>query len=611
MWLTDKIYRIAYQGLPRVVSRTTDPTVNDDVTQGFKPLRSKIYNNVTGTIWLCKDSTEGAAQWEQTNLEVDDLHAVAVSGDYNDLSNTPALATVATSGDYNDLSNTPTLATVATSGDYNDLSGAPVLADVATSGQLRDLTDISALAAAPGSGQNGYVLKWDNAASKYDLAQVDYTEIANTPALATVATSGDYSDLSGTIEGVNIGLVTPARANFSGSGVNEAVRISGTYTNQARLFLENTHASGNNYSISAGAQGVSNEDFSIYDETSGAIVLQYDKSATRWLYSGDLSATELNGQNSAYYLDRANHTGTQTLSTISDAGTIAAQNSNNISITGGNLDGVAIGASTASTIRATTLNVVRTTAPTAGTSEVFNFQQSVTSSLADYVIGRWITASGGNLALRVSNLNEANPAWQFNAGGSEEIKFAQGATDRLKIGTTGAVTISNIATSTVSELVTVDTTGKLAKASISTATLATDDKVIIQDTSASDALKTVTAQSIVDLAVNNSDIQGEIQEVVGSTSSTETLDFTVEEDALYELWEFQYTDGSNFIVRKDSALMRGSSSSSISLISSSVSGTYVNKSTSRVGSTTFRISYTGLSATAKTIRLILKKITSL
>ena len=41
-----------------------------------------------------------------------DLKAVAFSGSYSDLSNTPNLATVATSGSYNDLSNKPTIPTV-------------------------------------------------------------------------------------------------------------------------------------------------------------------------------------------------------------------------------------------------------------------------------------------------------------------------------------------------------------------------------------------------------------------------------------------------------------------------------------------------------------------
>lgn len=59
--------------------------------------------------------------------KTENLSAVATSGDYNDLSNSPVLATIATSGSYNDLNNVPTLATVATSGNYNDLSNKPTI----------------------------------------------------------------------------------------------------------------------------------------------------------------------------------------------------------------------------------------------------------------------------------------------------------------------------------------------------------------------------------------------------------------------------------------------------------------------------------------------------
>jgi hypothetical protein len=48
-----------------------------------------------------------------------------------------------------------------------------------------------------------------------------------------------------------------------------------------------------------------------------------------------LDADLLDGANGAAYLARANHTGTQTLATISDAGTMAAQNANAVAITGG------------------------------------------------------------------------------------------------------------------------------------------------------------------------------------------------------------------------------------------------------------------------------------
>ena len=165
-------YNVTDQGRSKVTVAATDPTVNDDVTEGYRQLRSKWYNTANGKTYLLLDHTDGAAVWEQTNLEPGDLSTVAVSGDYNDLSNLPALAAVATSGDYNDLSNTPALATVATSGDYNDLSGTPALAAVATSGLIKDLTDLSALAQNPGSGQDGFALTWDDGNSKYTLQEL-------------------------------------------------------------------------------------------------------------------------------------------------------------------------------------------------------------------------------------------------------------------------------------------------------------------------------------------------------------------------------------------------------------------------------------------------------
>ena len=63
------------------------------------------------------------------------------SGNYDDLTGAPSLATVATSGNYGDLTGAPSLATVATSGNYGDLTGAPSLATVATSGNYNDLSN--------------------------------------------------------------------------------------------------------------------------------------------------------------------------------------------------------------------------------------------------------------------------------------------------------------------------------------------------------------------------------------------------------------------------------------------------------------------------------------
>jgi hypothetical protein len=135
------------------------------------------------------------------------------------------LATVATSGAYSDLSGTPTLATVATTGAYSDLSGTPTLGtaaaeDVGTSAnnvvQLNGsaqlpavdgslLTNISATVAAlddigdvdtTGVSTNN-VLKYDGA--NWVDGSVAYSEVSGTPALATIATTGDYSDLNDSV----------------------------------------------------------------------------------------------------------------------------------------------------------------------------------------------------------------------------------------------------------------------------------------------------------------------------------------------------------------------------------------------------------------------------
>lgn len=57
----------------------------------------------------------------------------------------------------------------------------------------------------------------------------------------------------------------------------------------------------------------------IYYDTATKFLYFYD--GTSWVAAAGGSATTLNGQNGAYYLSRANHTGTQTASTISDLAT--------------------------------------------------------------------------------------------------------------------------------------------------------------------------------------------------------------------------------------------------------------------------------------------------
>lgn len=90
------------------------------------------------------------------------------------------LAPAAFSGDYADLENTPALSAVATSGDYSDLTGKPAL------GALASLDSIT----------TAKISNWSSATSSFITAS-SLTPYAKVADLATVATTGNYSDLSG------------------------------------------------------------------------------------------------------------------------------------------------------------------------------------------------------------------------------------------------------------------------------------------------------------------------------------------------------------------------------------------------------------------------------
>jgi hypothetical protein len=141
------------------------------------------------------------------------LATVATTGAYSDLTGTPTLATVATTGAYSDLTGTPTLAAVATTGAYSDLTGTPTLATVATTGAYSDLTgtpsipsDFTDLSDTPGAlGTALQAIRVNSGATAlefFTLAAVAttgaYSDLTGTPTLATVATTGAYSDLTGT-----------------------------------------------------------------------------------------------------------------------------------------------------------------------------------------------------------------------------------------------------------------------------------------------------------------------------------------------------------------------------------------------------------------------------
>lgn len=59
------------------VSATTDPTANDDETEGYEPLSTWI-NTVSGEIFIAITVAEGAANWQQGTLTIDELGNVAL-----------------------------------------------------------------------------------------------------------------------------------------------------------------------------------------------------------------------------------------------------------------------------------------------------------------------------------------------------------------------------------------------------------------------------------------------------------------------------------------------------------------------------------------------------
>ena len=237
-------------------------TFNTDA--GKEPINIPISSIFDASNYYTKTETDN------TFVKPADLATVATSGDYTDLSNTPNLATVATTGDYDDLSNKPTIPAAQVQSDWNEadttskayiqnkptiptvptnvsaftndagyttntgtITGITMngtskgtsgvvdlgtvitehqslegyvqdtdLATVATTGDYADLTNKPVIPAAQIQSDWN---ETDNNSKAYiqnkpSLAAVatsgDYTDLSNTPSLATVATTGDYDDLT-------------------------------------------------------------------------------------------------------------------------------------------------------------------------------------------------------------------------------------------------------------------------------------------------------------------------------------------------------------------------------------------------------------------------------
>ena len=135
-----------------------------------------------------------------------DLATVATTGSYTDLTDKPNLF----SGDYNDLTNKPTIPDAQINSDWTEadssskayIQNKPNLATVATTGNYSDLNGTPSLATVATSGDyddltNKPTIPAAQVQSDWnqsDNSSVDF--IKNKPTLATVATTGDYDDLT-------------------------------------------------------------------------------------------------------------------------------------------------------------------------------------------------------------------------------------------------------------------------------------------------------------------------------------------------------------------------------------------------------------------------------
>lgn len=170
-----------------IKNKPTIPTVPTDVS---------AFNNDAGYITTETDPvfTASAAHGIQSSDITAWNNKSDFSGNYNDLSGKPNLATVATSGDYTDLTNKPNIPDAPVQSDWNE----------------SDSTSLAYIANKPTIPSAQVNSDWNSNSG--------VSQILNKPSLATVATSGDYGDL------LNTPTIPSAQVNSdwnSSSGVSE------------------------------------------------------------------------------------------------------------------------------------------------------------------------------------------------------------------------------------------------------------------------------------------------------------------------------------------------------------------------------------------------------
>jgi hypothetical protein len=131
---------------------------------------SSVNLSVIGQSYITYSGNQISANKIDASNDITGLSAVAISGEYNDLANTPTLF----DGDYANLTNTPTLF----DGDYTSLTNAPTLFD----GDYASLTNKPTL----------FDGDYANLTNTPTLFDGDYTSLTNAPTLF----DGDYASLT-------------------------------------------------------------------------------------------------------------------------------------------------------------------------------------------------------------------------------------------------------------------------------------------------------------------------------------------------------------------------------------------------------------------------------
>ena len=197
---------------------TLTNTANLVGTFGSTGSGSNNYNDLVNKPSINNVELSGNKTGNQLGLVSDsDLATVATTGNYNDLLHKPTIPAAQVNSDWNAISgvarilNKPTIPTKTS--DLTNDSGfveSSDLATVATTGDYDDLTNKPTIPAAQVNSD------WNSTSG--------VSEILNKPTLSTVATSGSYNDLTDT-------PTIPTNSDFDLSGLGD-VSVSGATQGQ-------------------------------------------------------------------------------------------------------------------------------------------------------------------------------------------------------------------------------------------------------------------------------------------------------------------------------------------------------------------------------------------